>query len=151
MTSSRATVLGTENTMAIDRRQKNDRELPPFVRSTVHAGEHRAQRILDPFDRQQPTLFHASHILDRSVAGTEDLGRAVRNGTILRLQTASEQRVERPIVFERASPLLARSSPGGYFRTNVSRKSRGRSRREGTGRRDSLTARTARHNPTNPP
>ena len=87
-------VLRTEDTMAINRRQKNDRELAPFVRIDIHFGKHRAQRIVDPFDSQKPTPFHAPDVLDGAVARAEDFRRAGGDGTIRRFHASSEQGVE---------------------------------------------------------
>ena len=52
--SFESSVHGAEGSMTIDRRQEDDREPAPLVRPDIDAGQQRAQRILDPFDGQEP-------------------------------------------------------------------------------------------------
>ena len=117
---------------------------PPSYGRMSMSGSSEAERVPDPFQGQEPSLFDAADILDRAVAGAEDLRRVGRDGTILRLHATSEHSVQRTIGFERLFRFLFVQARGISPRIDV-RKSRSRSRGEGMGRRDSLTARTARH------
>jgi len=111
-----APVLGTEHTMAINRRQKNDRELAAFVRLDVNVRKQGIKQIRNPFHGQESTPFHAADILDGAVARAEDFWRAGIDGTILRFEATSEHRVQRPIGLERLFRFLfvqARGIPPG--------------------------------------
>ncbi len=91
-----APVLGTEDTMAIDRRQKKDREPAALVRLNVDVRNQGSQGILDPFHGHQSTLFHAADILDRAVEGLRisgvPAGMGRHSGFTPRVNTALKDR-----------------------------------------------------------
>ncbi len=82
-----------EDAMAINGRQKNDREPAAFEWCNIDIRKQGTERILDPFHRQQPPVFHEADILDCAVAWAEDFRRADGNRTVLRLQATREDRV----------------------------------------------------------
>ena len=93
-------VQWAKHTMTIDRRQKNDCELSPLVKSDVDIGEQRADRVFDTFDGHQRPFAHPADVLDRPVTRTEQISRATWDGASLRLHPSSEQGVEGSVVPE---------------------------------------------------
>jgi hypothetical protein len=102
----------TEDPMAIDGRQEEDHEWPALVRTDVDIGEQRGQGIGNPLQRQEDALLHAADILDLAVARAEESRRVGRDGTILGLNPAREQRVQRPVRSDRPLRLLFVQSGG---------------------------------------
>jgi hypothetical protein len=84
----------TENAMAINGRQKEDRELAPFVWSDVDVGKKRAKQIRNPFHSQDGASFDRANILDSTIARAQECGVVGRNGTVLWFEATREHSVQ---------------------------------------------------------
>src|SRR5262249_2724376 len=87
-------VRGTEDTVTIRGREKEDRHMPVVELPRIQLGEKRVRCLLNPLHREEPVTIEPADLLHSAVAGAEEPIDRLGDGPALRTNSAREQGVE---------------------------------------------------------